>query len=295
MAIPNGAGGYQVGDGNLNEPVIGYSSEPATATSSALLTAAQLTNGIILGSPGTSAASYQLPTVANLEALVSSAKVGSTFDFSVVNVDGSSLGVITLTTNTGWTLVGLMTVVATAGTAQAFRARKSGDGAWSLYRMAYTLYPAKAGYFNERRIMPNTKSIGVAYEDQQLVGASIDNSVIGATTAAAGSFTTLSATQLKLNAPVSKTASFTLGDTENFIVANGASANVTVTFPTASANTGRVVFIKNLSGTYTVISAGSNVKPVSSDTAGTAILAATAGKWAILVCDGTNWVIMAAG
>lgn len=143
--------------------------------------------------------------------------------------------------------------------------------------------------------MPNTKSIGVAYEDQQLVGASIDNSVIGATTAAAGSFTTLSATQLKLNAPVSKTASFTLGDTENFIVANGASANVTVTFPTASANTGRVVFIKNLSGTYTVISAGSNVKPVSSDTAGTAILAATAGKWAILVCDGTNWVIMAAG
>ena len=136
MVIPNGAGGYQVGDGNLNEPVIGYSSEPATATSSALLTAAQLTNGIILGSPGTSAASYQLPTVANLEALVSSAKVGSTFDFSVVNVDGSSSGVITLTTNTGWTLVGLMTVVATAGTAQAFRARKSGDGAWSLYRMA---------------------------------------------------------------------------------------------------------------------------------------------------------------
>lgn len=143
--------------------------------------------------------------------------------------------------------------------------------------------------------MPNTKSIGVAYEDQQLIGATIDNTVIGATTAAAGSFTTLAATQLKLNAPVSKTASFTLGDTENFIVANGGAANVAITFPTASANTGRVVVVKNLSGTYTVISASSNVKPVSSDTAGTAILAATAGKWAILVCDGTNWVIMAAG
>lgn len=148
--------------------------------------------------------------------------------------------------------------------------------------------------------MANTKPIGVAYQDQELVGSTIDNSVIGATTPAAGSFTTisgttLSATQLKLNAPVSKTASFTLGSTENFIVANGASANVAVTFPTASANTGRIVFIKNLSGTYTVISASSDVKPVSSDTAGTAILAATAGKWAILVCDGTNWVIMAAG
>lgn len=135
MALPNGAGGYQVGDGNLNEPRIGYADAPATATSSATLTAAQVTNGILLGSPGTSAASYTLPTVANLELVLSSAKVGSTFDFSVVNVDGSSSGVITLVAGTGWTLVGLMTVVATAGTAQMFRARKTGDGTWSLYRI----------------------------------------------------------------------------------------------------------------------------------------------------------------
>ena len=70
-------------------------------------------------------------------------------------------------------------------------------------------------------------------------------------------------------------------------------ANVSVTLPTASANAGRVIVIKNLSATYTVISASSNVKPANSDTAGTAILAATAGAWAMLVCDGTNWVIMA--
>lgn len=143
--------------------------------------------------------------------------------------------------------------------------------------------------------MPNTKSIGIAYEDQQLVGATIDNTVIGATTPAAGSFTTLSATQQVLNAPVTKTASFTLGAAENFVIANGSAANVTVTFPTASTSVGRVVTIKNLSGTYTVISAASNVKPLASGTAGTAILAATAGKWATLVCDGTDWVIMAAG
>ena len=163
--------------------------------------------------------------------------------------------------------------------------------------------------------MPNTKSIGIAYEDQYLDGATIanstitsptlsspaisggtiDNTVIGGTTAAAGSFAVLSATQLKLNAPVSKTASFSLGAAENFIICDGSAANVTVTFPTASANTGRVVVIKNLSATYTVISAGSNVKPLASGTAGTAILAATAGKWAVLVCDGTNWVVMAAG
>ena len=135
MALPNGAGGYQLGDGNLNEAVMGYAPAPATATSSATLTAAQVLSGILLGSPGSSAASYALPTVADLEVALSSAKVGSTFNLSVVNVDGSGSGVITLTAGTGWTLVGLMTVAATAGTAQMFRARKTGDGAWTLYRI----------------------------------------------------------------------------------------------------------------------------------------------------------------
>jgi len=93
-------------------------------------------NGILLGSPGSTAASYTLSTVATLEAAIPSAdKAGVAFDFSVVNVDGSSSGVITLVTNTGWTLVGLMTVVATAGTAQMFRARKTGSGSWTLYRI----------------------------------------------------------------------------------------------------------------------------------------------------------------
>ena len=136
MALPNGAGGYQVGDGNLNEAVIGYAPVPATATVTATLTVAQTLSGILLGSPGTSAASYTLPTVADLEATLSSAKVGSTFDLSVINVDGSSSGVITLVAGTGWTLVGLATVAATAGTAQLFRARKTGSGTWTLYRIA---------------------------------------------------------------------------------------------------------------------------------------------------------------
>ena len=95
------------------------------------------------------------------------------------------------------------------------------------------------------------------------------------------------------DAPVTKTASFTVGADENVIICNGSAANVSVTLPTASANTGRVLILKNLSGTYTVISASSNVKPANSNTAGTAILAATAGAWAMLVCDGTDWVIMA--
>ena len=136
MTISNIGGGSQIGDGNLNEVVLAAVPAPVTAAGDATLSVAQLTNGILLGSPGSSAAAYTLPTCATLDAALGNAKVGSSFDFSVINVNGSGSGVITVTTNTGWTLVGLMTVVATAGTAQGFRARKTGDATWSLYRVA---------------------------------------------------------------------------------------------------------------------------------------------------------------
>ena len=140
--------------------------------------------------------------------------------------------------------------------------------------------------------MPNTKAIGVAFADPEfesvtVTGAVSAASVSAATVAATGK---VSGTQLALNAPVTKTASFTLGATENFIVCNG-TGTITVTFPTASANTGRVVWIKTIAA-QAVSSASSNVKPLNSNTAGTAILTNTAGKYAVLVCDGTDWVIM---
>jgi hypothetical protein len=140
MALPNGAGGYQVGDGNLAEIQLNTQTTPATATVTATLTTTQLLNGIILGTPTTTAAAYTLPLATDLDAVVTSAKVNSSFDFVVINTNGSGGGVITITTNTGWTIgssgsQGLMTVT-TAGTSQAYRAVKSGDGAWALYRVA---------------------------------------------------------------------------------------------------------------------------------------------------------------
>jgi hypothetical protein len=136
MTIANIGGGSQIGDGNLNEVVLSVVPAPPAATVTATLSVAQITSGILLGSPGTSAAAYTLPTCATLDAALGNAKIGSSFDLAVINVDGSSSGVITMTTNTGWTLVGLMTIVATAGTTQAFRARKTGDATWTLYRIA---------------------------------------------------------------------------------------------------------------------------------------------------------------
>lgn len=93
-------------------------------------------------------------------------------------------------------------------------------------------------------------------------------------------------------APVTKTANFTVADTETNIVVNG-SANITATLPAAASFPGRSITIKTIKA-FTVVSASSNVVPLGSATAGTAILAATIGKYATLVSDGTNWVIMTA-
>ena len=141
MALPNGSGGYQVGDGNTGEILFVAQPTPTSiAAGNATLTAAQLATRIILGSPGSSAAAYTLPTAALTDAAFPSMPNNSSFDFTVINVDGSSSGVITMTTATGWTIgtsgsQGLMTVAATAGTSISFRARKTGDATWALYRI----------------------------------------------------------------------------------------------------------------------------------------------------------------
>ena len=116
------------------ESVMGYAAAPATATDTATLTAAQVLNGIILSTP-TAAAAYTLPTVADLEAALSSANVGSTVDFVVVNLASSNYD-ITMTTNTGWTVTGGGVVVVQEASSAQFRARKTGDGTWQLYRIA---------------------------------------------------------------------------------------------------------------------------------------------------------------
>ena len=135
MALPNGAGGYQVGDGNLNELVIGYAAAPQTATSTATLTAAQVTGGMLVANPSTSAATYTLPTASAIDAVVTSAKPGSTFTLNLVNI-GTSSGTVTLATATGLTDGG-NAFVATAITSSAqFTFRKTADGAWTVYKTA---------------------------------------------------------------------------------------------------------------------------------------------------------------
>jgi len=137
MAIPNGGGGYQVGDGNLNEAIIDALPDPISVTTAATLTPAQVLNGLILANSGiTASVTYTLPTVTDLEAvLTNSDKVGTAFTFRVVNL-GTSSGTAVIAAGTGWTVSGSLTMTIPVTTGAMMIARKSAAGAWTLYRVA---------------------------------------------------------------------------------------------------------------------------------------------------------------
>lgn len=131
MAIPSVGGGYQVGDGNLNEAVIKITPDPsATKTAAATLTMVELTSGLI---PCTSSGNYSLTTMtgAEIDAYITNAKVGTTFDLAICHQ--SATNVVTLAGGTGVTVVGLATV--TGITSGSFRFRRTGTAAWSAYRI----------------------------------------------------------------------------------------------------------------------------------------------------------------
>ena len=94
-----------------------------------------------------------------------------------------------------------------------------------------------------------------------------------------------------INAPVTVTTDYTVAADATFIINNRAASN-TLTLPTPADNTGRILWISTIQA-QTVVSVSSNVVPRAGGSAGTAILPNTDGAWAMLVCDGTNWIIMA--
>lgn len=94
-------------------------------------------------------------------------------------------------------------------------------------------------------------------------------------------------------APITKTADFSVADNENWYINNKTGSTCTVTLPAASSYTGREIMFTNWQA-QTVVSASSNVVGITGGAASTAMLAGTAGKWCTVVSDGTNWIITAA-
>jgi hypothetical protein len=136
VTIQAGASGvlYSVGvapqignDGN-------WQNQPAPANiadgGSMVMTAAELLTSIVTATP-TTGRSIQLPTAATLEAATVFA-IDDSFDFSVITLAAFAL---TITVNTGVTIVGGAATGATSGAAARFRLRKTAANTFIVYRI----------------------------------------------------------------------------------------------------------------------------------------------------------------
>lgn len=107
---------------------------PATVNATATMTAADLSSGLIT-STSAAAVAATLPLGTSLEssliAQLPGLAVSDSIDFAIVNTGPNA---VTVTTNTGWTLVGVM-VVATV-TSAMFRARRTAANTYTLYRIS---------------------------------------------------------------------------------------------------------------------------------------------------------------
>ena len=98
-------------------------------------------------------------------------------------------------------------------------------------------------------------------------------------------------TSLATGIVANSAATYTVLTTDHTIVQSATAS--TYTLPAAASFVGRRLhLLTHFAGA--VISASSNVTPITGGAAGTAILPATAGKFAILQSDGTQWLTVAA-
>lgn len=89
-----------------------------------------------------------------------------------------------------------------------------------------------------------------------------------------------------------QTANYAVTSADSSLIINGA-GTVTLTLPAAASRVGHMLRVKTIAN-QAVNSASANVVPLAGGAAGTAILSNTAGKYALLQSDGTNWIIMEA-
>ena len=114
---------------------------PVAETDGVTLTPAEILNGLIVGTP-TAAAAYTLPLGTDMDDEITSLlPIGASYDFSIINLAGTDGWNITLTANTGITIVGNAIVhsneweVSYYRNTGIFRIRKKAADTFVVYRI----------------------------------------------------------------------------------------------------------------------------------------------------------------
>lgn len=176
---------------------------------------------------------------------------------------------------------------------------RSGLMSREWYRFFYNLYTVTGGGDGITPAINGGTGIGsysvgdILYANTTTTLARLRSGTLGQVLTANGPNTAPSWSISTNTAPVTKTADFTLAVTESWVINNKSGSTCTVTMPAPSTYTGRQVTFKNMQPQL-LVSASSNVVPIDSTSAGTAILLNVVGNWATMVSDGTNWIIMQA-
>jgi hypothetical protein len=197
-----------------------------------------------------------------------------------VTITNSAGGISISATGTGGTVTSVSVV-----SANGF----AGSVATSTTTPAITISTSITGllYGNGTAMAATTVSSPLSYSAGTLsipVATSSANGYLSST-----DWSTFNAKQ-PVAAPVTQTANFSVGATDVWTINNKSGSSCTVTLPTASSNTGRVLYFLNYQA-QTLVSASSNVVPLAGGSATTAILEAVAGANATLVSNGTNWIM----
>lgn len=115
---------------------------PSTPTVALTMTVANLLKGVVTATPTATGATvaYTLPTGADMDGGASFG-VDQAFDWSIANLAAAAADTITITANTGHTIVGNPVVASSHATTIAsssalFRSRKTAASTWVTYRLA---------------------------------------------------------------------------------------------------------------------------------------------------------------
>ena len=126
---------------DTGQPLMTYRDPPATDdTTGTDATAAEILAGMMVKTP-TAAQNWQLPLGTEISAAVGSGlTIGDSFQFQLINVGGTG-DIVTLTTDTGTTVVGYMGVHpaadgVTTATSGNFLFRNTAADTWVCYRLA---------------------------------------------------------------------------------------------------------------------------------------------------------------
>jgi hypothetical protein len=266
-------------------PVITLNVPTASATNRGALSAADWTTFNSKQPAGT-----YVTSVTGTAPVVSSG--GTTPAISMAAANGSTNGYLTSTDWTTFNNKGSGTVTAVSVVSANGLAGTSSGGATPALTLSTTITGLLKG---------NGTAISAATSGTDYAPATSGTSILygngaggfsNVTVGSGLSFSagTLAATTSAPSAPVTQTANFTVAATDVWLINNKSGSTCTVTLPTPSTNSGRVLYFQNYQ-VQALVSASSNVVPLAGGAAGTSILLASSGDSATLVSDGSNWLM----